>query len=98
VHKMAEKITLTVPYQPNPAVATEFTINRIVFDWKGAGIHITLGQNGVEKTVSYNGEVATILMNQLNVVNLATKSLHKRCIERLVADGHLAGTISGTPE
>jgi hypothetical protein len=95
---MAEKITLTVPFQPNPATATEFTIDMIVFDWKGAGIHITLGQNGVQKTVSYNGAVATTLMNQLNVVNLATKSLHKRCMERLQADGHLSGTISGTPD
>lgn len=47
---------------------------------------------------TYTGTIATTLIKQLNVVNLSTKSLHKRIIERLVADGVLVGTVSGVPD
>lgn len=95
---MAEKIDLTVPYQPNPASASELFVSKLVLDWDGQGIHITLKKNGVTKEESYNGEEALTLMIALNKANLSTKSLQKRILERLIADNRLAGTISGTPD
>ncbi len=42
--------------------------------------------------------MATTLMRVLNKANLFTKSLHKRIMEKAVADGKLTGTISGPPD
>lgn len=95
---MAERIDLTTPFQPDPSSASDLVVAKIVLDWEGAGIVITLKKNGVRKEVSYNGATATTLMNQLNTANLSTKSLHRRLLERLIADGHLSGTISGSPD
>lgn len=62
-------------------------------------IAITLRSNLNEAIYhTYTGTIASTLIRQLNVVNLSTKSLHKRIIERLVSDGILEGTISGVPD
>lgn len=51
-----------------------------------------------EIVVEYRGEEAATLLAGLNTANLATKSLRRRLIERLQADGHLpAGTIAALP-
>lgn len=95
---MAEKIDLTTPFQPDPSSATDLTVVKVVLDWEGAGLHITLAKDNVRKHVSYNGSEATALMVALNKANLATKSLHRRILERLQADGYVSGTISGSPD
>lgn len=95
---MAEKIDLTTPFKPDPSVATDLTITKVVLDWEGELILITLSKNGVKKHESYKGSEATTLMALLNKANLATKSLHRRILERLIADGRLSGTISGAPD
>jgi len=92
---MAEELTLTVP-----ATITGYRVKQVLFDWENASIKINVADaSGVKVTALYSGPVATTLMNQLNTVNLSTNSLHKRIMERLVADGKLpAGTVTGTPD
>ena len=61
--------------------------------------HWLVGDNGEVKEISYNeNNGALALMITLNKVDLSAKSLHKRLLEKLIADGHLAGTVSGIPD
>lgn len=47
---------------------------------------------------TWTGATARALITGLNTANLSTKSLARRIHERLIADGALAGTITGTPD
>lgn len=92
-----EQIDLTNP-QPAP-VATDYTIDRITFDWTGQNISIRLVSNNSEIiSHHYTGTIAKNLMIALNKTDLSVKSLHRRVMEKLIADGVIVGTISGTPD
>ena len=91
-----ETLDLTTPVQP-PSTTT-YRVTVLHLDWPNGVINITLvDNNGVAMTVNYTNAEATTLMQFLNTANLSVKSLHKRILEKLVADGKLTGTISGTP-
>lgn len=53
---------------------------------------------GVTLNHAYRGPIAITMIKQLNVANLTTKSLIRRVMERLIADGILSGIVQGTPE
>ena len=94
---MAEQINLT---KPDQAVAgtTNYWIAALRLDWDSVRVEIQLNSaGGLRRSVSYSGDVAKTMMAGLNTANLSAKSLHKRIFERLVADGHLAGSVSGLP-
>ena len=92
---MAEIVTLTSP----PPQLTTYRVNELHFNWGAASVQIGLiGTNGEAKAHSYGSTTATAMMNFLNTANLSSTSLHKRVIQRLVNDGVLAGTISGSPD
>lgn len=96
---MAEVLTLTSP-PPQPPQLTSWRVAQLHLNWTGANITVVLiGNNNSETlTHTYTGTTATTFMNALNKANLSTTSLHKRVIERLVTDGVIAGTISGSPD
>lgn len=101
---MPETVTLAVPVQTDPG-ATSFRVVILLLDFAGAIVQVTLRDwtgaafGGHTLVVTYTGAEATALMTALNTANLSTKSLHKRVIEKLQADGKLgAGAIAGTPE
>lgn len=78
---------------------TNYRVLRLDLNWADAYIHIELrGTNGERFEYAYRGAVATNLMIALNKANLSIKSLHRRVLEQLDADGILDGTISGTPD
>ena len=94
---MAEQINLTSPDQAVVGTS-EYHIAALTLDWDGARIDIRLNSaKGLARTFSYAGQTATDLLKVLNTVNLSVKSLHKRVFDRLMADGHLAGSVSGVP-
>ena len=97
---MAEQIDLTAPYDPTPVTASKFVIARLDLNWRGASIVIEVydSVSGLSRTFTYEGATATNLMVALNKANLSTKSLQKRVLEQLIADGKMAGTISGSPD
>src|SRR5687767_11917853 len=99
---MAELITLASAHVVDPRQTPTFTVDSLLLNWKDKRIVIHLGGNGVQRMIEYadlpENPVATNLMVALNKANLSTKSLHKRVLERLVTDGHIAGTIGGTPD
>ena len=81
-----------------PPAKTHYRIVRLTLDWEAACIDIVLKDNtGGTQTHTYSGAEATTLMRGLNTANLTANSLHKRTLTRLIADGKLAGTVSGTP-
>jgi len=95
---MAEQINLTIPKPDIPGLSS-WRIVVIVLNIQRKLIQIDLLSNsGENKTVKIGGAKATTLIKQLNKANLSTKSLHKRILERLIADGEFNGTISGTPD
>lgn len=90
-----EQVDIT-PVQP-PA-KTHYVISRLTLDWDAAVIDIVLRDNtGATQSHHYSGAEATNLMVILNTANLTTNSLHKRTLNKLLADGKLVGTVSGTP-
>lgn len=94
---MPELLTLTAPLVP-PSV-TDYRVTGLSLNFGGQKITIQLtGTNGETLQHSIVGSTAIDLMVALNKANLATKSLQRRVLERLVADGVLAGTISGSPD
>ena len=91
-----EQLDLTTPVVP-PSI-THWRVALLRMDWDGAQIQIGLTwPTGESLGFVYSGQTATDLMVALNTANLSIKSLHKRVLERLVSDGKLLGTISGTP-
>lgn len=94
---MAEIITLASPITM-PSI-TDYRVVQLTFDWTNPAIGIGLrGSNGESAQFQYTGAQATALMIALNKANLSVKSLHRRVIEQLIADGKLAGTVSGSPD
>lgn len=45
---------------------------------------------------TYNGATANQMIVGLNKANLTTRSLNQRILDRLIADGFLSGTVTGT--
>lgn len=95
---MAEQVDLT---EPEVKTNTRYELSRVVLDYKEKNIEIVLeGANGEIKGKVYNAHTSPtgqMLLNQLNTANLSSTSLVKRIYNRLLADGVIAGTVSGTP-
>lgn len=96
---MAEQVDLTAVDQATPGTST-YRVDRLDLFWGDKTITIGLiGSNGERKTVYYHeADGAEALIVALNKVDLSTNSLQRRIMERLLADGHLTGSISGTPD
>lgn len=105
---MPETYNLTTP-ETKPAVTNQkYKIVAISLDEELSWIRIRLrGEQNQLLQPEYGGPFATpaerastiTLIRALCVANLTTKSLPKRILERLAADGKLpAGSITGTPD
>lgn len=95
-----EKLTLSAPIA-KPSLS-EWSVARFSIDVEAVEILVTVkADNGEYKAVRYpnattDAAQTVTLINALNTANLSTKSLRRRILERLQADGHLgAGTFSG---
>ncbi len=100
---MTEKLVLTTPI-PGTADRTNYKIIQVNLNWAEDAPHAFLkvrleGDDETFKSVELSsGEQARTDMRALNKANLTTSSMHKRIMQKLIADGHLEGTISGTPD
>lgn len=104
-----ESLTLATPeIQPQITTST-YQISYLYLGWEQQTITIGLhGQNGELKTFGYGGTTpdgaindrakAVTLMTALNKANLTVASLQKRVINQLIADGFMAGTVTGSPD
>lgn len=95
VSMAVEQIDLTTPITVN-----NYKIARLDLNMRGQRIEVILYDPSTGRDVSftYTGAVAVTMITQLNKANLSTLSLQRRIFERLIADGLIQGTISGTPD
>lgn len=107
-----EKVTLAAPQQA-PAVteytlryfAIDLENQRILIELKAntGELKTVIYKNtpavldGQGNVVTPADNTATTLIVALNTANLSTRSLKRRILERLIQDGHIAGTASGGP-
>lgn len=102
-----ERVTIDAAVVAVPAT-THLAVARLRLDWADAVIEVHLREvdafnipvgNGKWHVAKYEGLDATNALRALNIANLSVKSLHRRLMERLQADGKLpAGTVSGAPQ
>jgi hypothetical protein len=96
---MSETLTLTTAEITPQISTTDYRVVRLWLGWDEQLIVIQLrGTNGERREFRYEGQTAIDLMVALNKANLTIKSLQRRLLERLVADGFLAGAVTGAPE
>lgn len=91
---MAEALT------PDTAGAEAYRVQSLHLDWAEERIRVWVKTPSGDVDVhAYRAEEAVMLMRALNKADLSVKSLHRRLLEKLVADEKIpAGTISGEPE
>lgn len=92
-----ERVTLAAPVNFSQ---TGWDLSAMVLDVDKMQIIIRLRSTGsaaltLEKT--YDGAVGDTLLRSLNKANLTTRSLIERTYDRLISDGVISGTVSGTP-
>lgn len=94
-----EKLTLATPVSKT---TTEWVIAYFTVDVETMSIAVVVKDNvGERKEVRYPNAATTqaqtnTLINGLNTADLSVKSLRRRILERLQADGYLgAGALSG---
>ena len=95
---MTEQLDLAVATPATPGRAS-YIVNILILDREGQRVEIRLrADNGERQQFVYDGAIAMTLMNALNKADLSVKSLHRRILEKLTADGKLDGAISGVPD
>lgn len=97
--RAVEETELISPLIVDPRFTTLLRVHSMLLDYTGKQIVIVVGDGGlIRRTFSYWGDEAISLMNTLNKANLSTNSLHRRIMNKLIADGHIDGTIIGQPD
>lgn len=97
---MAETLTLTTAEVIPQITTTDYRVVRLLKDAEQELIVIHVrGTNGERKEFRYEkNDGALALIVAINKANLSLKSEQRRILERLIADGKLAGTVTGTPD
>ncbi len=94
-----ERVDLTVS---ETRTTTYYEIDTVTLSVRAKSVYVVLvGQNGEVKTKVYDATTTptgATLLTSLNTSNNSTISLMKRVYTRLVTDGVITGTVSGTPQ
>jgi hypothetical protein len=96
---VAEQIDLTTPVAK--AVASSFRVSYMNLDIDNARITVFLTANNGDTLQKVYDATTTptgaTLLHNLNTGNFSVNSLMKAVYNRLIADGVIAGTVSGVP-
>lgn len=96
---MPEELVLTDPIVEPEKVTSNYTIGAMTLSGDEKTVAITLRDNFHQPFyVNYYGAEAIEMIKFLNTANFTTKSMHKRLLEKIAADGVLPGTVQGTPD
>lgn len=92
-----ERLELTDPIAK--ASTQHYRVTVLTLDRDNERVLIRLvANNGDRFEHLYEGTTAVTLMRALNTANLSVRSLNHRILDRLIADGVLVGTATGTPQ
>lgn len=92
-----ERVTLGTPITVSQ---TGWDLSSMLLDVDHMRIIIRLRATGTANTTlekTYDGAVGDNLLRALNKANLTTRSLIQRTYDRLIADGVIDGSVTGTP-
>lgn len=94
---MAEQLDLTVP-QPQPTL-TNYKVASVQLRLLPSPlVQIIVVNNGGGTIVHvYEGPQAQQILSAINTANFTNNSFAKTILNRLVTDGVLSGSVSGTP-
>ena len=93
-----EQVDLTTPYDPDSRSTSYFKVKHIRYDAANKRFLIVLiGANNIELPFGYSGDGAVAFHNLLNRPH-AARSRDWRALNKLIADGKLSGSISGSPD
>lgn len=105
---MAERIDLTTPipsaarwFVQSLTVRRGMTASGGVITPNPSDSQITVGllaENGQVKVWDWTGAPADTLIIALNKANLSTTTLNKRILDKLIADGVIAGVSAGAAD
>lgn len=96
-----ETHVLTMPV--TPATITGYTLRYLLLLWEDGVVEVCVVSNTgatiIHRYHAGSAPTGIALMTGLNKADLPAKSLHRRILERLAADGVIGnGTISGEPD
>jgi hypothetical protein len=97
---MAELVTLTAAEVPPSNTRYKLDTLTLNLTQNTIAVHL-VGENGEVKDAVYGPSTSptgATLLSSLNTSNNTSTSLVKRVYQRLIADGVLAGSISGSPQ
>ena len=103
---MAEELVLTDPVVVPEKVTDKYKLASLLLDVTafidpvvpGAVVINVIDNHNVRSTFTYSGDDAMDYIKWMNTANFTTKSMQKRILEKLSSDGHLPGTVQGTPD
>jgi hypothetical protein len=97
-----ERVDLTTPHDPDPRATSVLRVNALNMRWGNSPeeslIDIQLSSGTILLSFGYFGQDARNQMILLNKANLTSNSLHRRVLNKLISDGFISGTISGSPD
>ena len=98
-----EELVLTDPVVVPEKVTNKYRVSTLTLSLEmvidpggapGAVIILLRDNHNVQSSYQYLGQTAVDMVKWLNTANLTIKSMHKRILERLAADGYLPGTVT----
>jgi len=92
------ELRLDVQYGQIEIVLKEFAGGTFVQGRVVRVVYDSVGSRSSLGTTTTEADAGRTLLIQLNKANLSTISLEKRILNRLFADKHLAGSVTGTPQ
>lgn len=101
VSEAAEQLDLTIPVPAPIAQVDSYKVGKLTLDRMNNIIEVIVwdgSDRNTMKTFEFTGQDAIDNMVALNKADLTSNSLEKRILNKLISDGFLAGSVSGTPD
>jgi hypothetical protein len=93
---MPEQIDVTTPVGAVPGTPS-FRVSMLIMNYDTGTMLVDVVGIPDGRHLSFQYDNMQPTMQALNVANLSVKSLQRRILEKLVADGKLPGVITGVP-
>jgi len=93
-----EEVILTAPVVLDPTTLNDVQIKSLYIDRMDKIVAVTVIDGSNTKTFTYTGDAGLNLIKLINTRDFRTNSLQKQMLQKLISDGYLQGTVTGTAE